>query len=404
VKIVVENLWHQKDHTPSDASGDFHWHPPLARVEDLVSSFRKSGPSQGPFSFWCATERGLLWLRTFRAVYQPEQRAYEGLAGVFARPDDGEAATRWPRLLPALLQRLSLPPAAPAAGAARGPAGFELDLSAAEPAPAPESWAPFELEPKHARSLARALCFGSHVQAPAATDERLPALVGALLATLPGWLRALPCSSAFVSFAPEEVQRAADEERLAYYVAQGWLAGRILRESKSAAFPAHVWALFEHLASATASSRVDLMKELGTLTNSWTSRDAFSAYLASRGLDVKRALACRPWDEVQEPGELWSAVVNHWSRTDEIDVSVLARVLAHRVLADHLGRLDEPERAKLPTRYLARLGTEALISKNKLADLSAALSLLLPAAVIENPVLGRWRLPAARGPSTKASS
>jgi hypothetical protein len=78
---------------------------------------------------------------------------------------------------------------------------------------------------------------------------------------------------------------------------------------------------------------------------------------------------------------LFARVLHHFGRgllAGEGLEGRLARVLALRVLLDHLVRLDEPEADELPGRHLRRLRYEALLPDEESARLLLATRRQLP--------------------------
>ena len=73
-----------------------------------------------------------------------------------------------------------------------------------------------------------------------------------------------------------------------------------------------------------------------------------------------------PLAAARDAGWLWARVVHYWGRGlltgDDLDRR-LGRLLARRVVADHLFHLDAPEQRALPMRYVHRARRESLVTR-----------------------------------------
>lgn len=369
MRVTVDGLWQQKHPTPSGSGWEYHWHPADLPREVLgEASALDLGLGGGGESAWVVGPGWLAWLRSFSAQAPSEQRAYVGLAGVLVR-GDGD----WDEALPGVLAALSLPPAAPYDGrfAAR-----TLDATAV--APVPVDLAPFEAS--RAETLARFIVAGGRIDAgAAAADERLPALLGKLLAWVPAPGRAEPRRGILAASGRDALPDVDDS--LAHYLALAWQppAGLPLGH------PALAWRLCAE-ACRPGRPATELFRELADLADAWEDVPALSRYLAERVLKADEVARCdaaapAPLLRGRDAGLLFCRVLHHYGRgllSGDGLTERLARVLALRVLIDHLVRLDEPAAADLPSRHLRRLRYEALLPDDESARLLAAARKQLP--------------------------
>jgi hypothetical protein len=329
-RVVVQGIWQQKHPTPGHPAWEFHFHPAGAPPEVTSAlaalDLALAGGGQGVV----ITPRWLAWVRAFTAEVPSEQRGYVGLAGVLATGADLAP------VLPALLLRLELPPAAP----------FEAELDPRPLELAPVAPAPVELgDHEAALAWARLVVGGGRADLPGE-----PALLGRLLAWLPGELAARERSLVFTAGA--RPQSGEVDENLCHYLARAWNHPDGLA----------TW-------RALGASRRPLASRFATLaelSTAWDSAEGLARYL--RGVltdeEIARCDAAAPAPLLApggDAGTLWNRVLHYWGRGFLPGAEErLARVLAARVLVDHLVRLDGGA-DDLPLRYVRRLRYEALL-------------------------------------------
>jgi hypothetical protein len=357
-RFALHGIWQQKHPTPTHAGWEFHWHvaPPLppevaAAVTgrlaalDLALAGEASGVAFAPG--WVA------WARSFSAEAPSEQRGYVGLAGMVAV---GEHLGAW---LPGVLAALELPPAAPFSG---DPPARRVEAAAIEAAPVEAR--DFEA----VLPLARVCVAGGRAAVDAPGDAGWPRRLGRLLAWLPAEARVRPRQALLALEA--RARPAGDvDENIAHYLARGWTHP----EGLSA------WRLL----AASGRPLVELFAWLGELSAAWDSPAALERWLrAQLGAQVvARCDAAAPaplFAPSSDAGMSWNRVVHYWGRGFLSGAEErLARVLAGRVLVDHLVRLDGGD-ADLPLRYLRRLRYESLVPAPRLRVLADAVRRELP--------------------------
>jgi hypothetical protein len=295
-----------------------------------------------------------------------EQRGYVGLAGTIAWPTDAAS-------LPGALASIELPEARPFA-AGDDDRVRTRDVRALEPAPP-------GIDPALATSLAEAVLFGGAHVVAGATEGSLPPLFGRLLAWLPAAARVRPREGVFaarVRVPTSAPARAPGVENLIRYLA--------LSFAPPAGLEAHALAIWELLADT--KDLVELFGELGKLAEAWDRAGDLARYLRGRWLQPDEVARCErrapaplfATDRDTDAGELWNRVLNYWGR-ELLPAELagrLARILAWRIIVDHLVHLDQPDQPELPYRYVRRLRYEALLPKKKLEILLAALDAELP--------------------------
>jgi len=369
VRVRVDGLWQQKHPTPSGSGWEYHWHPADLPREVLgEASALDLGLGGGGESAFLVGPGWLAWLRSFAAQAPSEQRAYVGLAGVLVR-GDGD----WDEALPGVLAALTLPPAAPYDGRFAA-----LTVEPPAVAAAPVDLAPFE--PARAETLARFVVAGGRIAAGTASDDaRLPALLGKLLAWLPAPGRA-ESRRGILAASGRDVLGDVDDS-LAHYLALAWQPPAGL----PAGYPALAWRLCAE-ACRPGRPAAELFRELADLADAWEDVPALSRYLSERVLKADEVARCdaaapAPLLRGRDAGLLFCRVLHYYGRgmlRGDGLAERLARVLALRVLIDHLVRLDEPAAADLPSRHLRRLRYEALLPDDESARLLAAARKQLP--------------------------
>lgn len=373
MRVSVDGLWQQKHPTPSGSGWEYHWHPANLPREVLgEASALDLGLGGGGESAWVVGPGWLAWLRSFAAQAPSEQRAYVGLAGVLVR-GDGD----WDEALPGVLAALSLPAAAPYDGRF-APRTLDAPLVAL----APVELSPFEAS--RAETLARFIVAGGRIGAGAAADDpRLPALLGKLLAWVPAPGRAEPRRGIFLALGAGSGRDALPDvdDSLAHYLALAWQPSAGL----PLGYPALAWRLCAE-ACRPGRPAAELFRELADLADAWEDVPALSRYLAERVLRPEEVARCdaaapAPLLRGRDAGLLFCRVLHHYGRgllRGDGLTERLARVLALRVLIDHLVRLDEPAAADLPSRHLRRLRYEALLPDDESARLLAAARKQMP--------------------------
>jgi len=370
MRVRVEGLWQQKHPTPSGGGWEYHWHPRGLPADVLAEAAGLDlGLGGGGESAVLLGAGWLAWLRTFAAQAPAEQRAYVGVAGVLAR-GDGD----WDEALPGVLAALALPETAPFDGrfATR-------TVESRAVLPGPVDLAPFART--RAEALARFLVGGGRfVAGAAAGDPSLPGLCARLLAWLPAPGRAEPRRGIFAVDGGRDLL-ADVEESLAHYLGLAWSPPAELPPD----YPALVWRL---VAEACAPGRPigELFRELAALADAWEDAPALGRYLAERVLRADEIARCdgaapAPLLRGRDAGMLFCRVLHHFGRgllRGDGLAERLARLLALRVLIDHLVRLDEPAAVDLPARHLRRLRYEALLPDEESARLLLAARRQLP--------------------------
>jgi hypothetical protein len=145
------------------------------------------------------------------------------------------------------------------------------------------------------------------------------------------------------------------------------------------------------LAAAERLELPALFEELTQLSAAWERAGDLVAYLAQFGtltaaeLSACDARAPAPLlaPSISDAGRLWNRLLNYWGRgflgpqrRDDLGER-LARVLARRIVVDHLLALDAPGQAD-PERYLSRLRFETVLRERHAKMLRAAVCRLLP--------------------------
>jgi hypothetical protein len=308
------------------------------------------------------------------------------LAGVLLRPGPSDDDRRaWPGILAGALLGLALPPAAPYAGestAARPLAAAPAAMLAVAPSlrrelvgDDGEGWA----------ALLRGLGHGGAAALARPTDDRLPDVAGRALSWLPPAMAARPR----VGFAVEQgapADKLRGELRQLYYYMGCAVAPAAGLEP---GYPAQAWRRVLELADAGGHDLGRLFAELTRLAGAWDTAPGLRGYLVQSGVvdDAlvaacdRRAPAPLFADSVPDAGWQWNRLLHYWGRgflpADELPER-LAAVLALRIVADHLFRLDHPEAVDQPGRYLRRLQLEALLSHGARERILSGLRARLP--------------------------
>jgi hypothetical protein len=229
-----------------------------------------------------------------------------------------------------------------------------------------------------------------------------PGIFGRLLAWLPPAARVRPREGVFaarVRVPTSAPTRAPGVDNLVRYLARSWAPPKGLE-----AHAAAVWELVRDLVSqgsaaprpaggAVGGPPADgdlpaLFAELGGLAEAWDRADDLARYLRGRWLKPDEIAACdkrapAPLFAAPDAGALWNRILNYWGRgflPAEL-AERLARLLAYRILVDHLVHLDQPDQPELPLRYVRRLRYEALLPKPRFEMMLAALEARVPSLV-----------------------
>jgi hypothetical protein len=376
MRVRVDGLWQQKHPTPSGASWEYHWHPRGLPADVLAAvSALDLGLGGGGESAFVVGTGWLAWLRTFAAQAPAEQRDYIGVAGVLAR-GDGD----WDEDLPGVLAALPLPAAAPHDGR------FADRSFESRPVPAaPVDLSGLDESGTRAEALARFVIGGGRfVAGQAAGDATLPAVVARLLSWLPAPGRAEPRQGVFAAHDGRDVVFDV-EDSLAHYLPLAWRPPAGLPPD----YPALVWRL---CAEACAPGRPtnELFRELGALAEAWEGAPELGRYLAERVIGKDELARCdaaapAPLLQGRDAGMLFCRVFHYFGRgflRGDGLIERLARLLALRVVIDHLVRLDDPAAADLPGRHLRRLRYEALLPDADRARILVAARRQLPSLAV----------------------
>ena len=342
MRVILRQAWQQKHPSPSHAGWDFHWHPrELPGAAQAIAQAR-----EGTIACWSIGPRYVVWLRAFEAVAPAEQRRYVGWAGCAAEVDD-------PAFVPMALAHMKLPEARPfAAGDVAREEKIEIKVR--------------ELPASRADAgVARAAWAGGEVAVAIPHDDNLPALFGSVLAWLPPAERA-KCGA----FGTHAAALASESERnLVHYLHRAWQNGA--RRS---------WRLVLELAAAERMTLAELFEELTRLTTAWESPAALVNYL---GVGNGRGPAPLRSPGASDAGRLWNRVLHYWGRGFlDVRAEDLARVLARRIVCDHLLALDTTAGGD-PERYLRRLRFEAMLQAKDVKKLRAALAKRLPSLEVQ---------------------
>lgn len=417
---IYSHAWMQKHPTPTNNSGDFHWHPGKLPSAIRATLTELATRSRGrPASVWILDSGYVAWARTFSAIAPSDRRKYTGLvatvgqlevAATDAKSDDeriapssadrGPLARRWSASLPDLIGHMPLPDAGPYAGQdPNATAALSAKPVAARPVPVgPDAVglprpvdvdALLQLFDDRDPQVAGAVYHGGQALCHAAHDERLSGLFGALLSWLPLAERGQPRTGMFTEnrAAIEAGEYPRATENFLHYLSGAWMCPAPIRQGKPG-YAERTWRLVCELASSSEQTLPQLFEQLTAVSLSWDSADQLLAHLrrcdllTSADLEACDAAAPSPLmaPSVSDAGWLWNRVLHYWGRGFLTGVSStrLARLLALRIVADHLFHLDAPDKRALPGRYLRRLHYEALLPDERVKDLRAGLLRCIP--------------------------
>lgn len=388
--IVFQPFWQQKHPTPSHAGWDFHVHPHAAteRVQPLVAEMdvRQRGGSGA--SAWLVAEDAVVWVRTFSAFATSEQRQYIGVTGVIATPHTPADRASFTRQLPAIFEALSLPEAEPfTQGTNDAAATRSLNTMALARVPV-ETLADVGIA--DVEQLISMTCAGGTLGALHPNHASLPALVGRLLTWLPESTASAPRHAYVVPLARARADAApvAAARNLYHYLASAAVPRPPLDQA-DAEFAARAWRLVLDLARTSGAPLDELFRDLTAVADAWGTATALGDYVKSRGtlqpdeIDRCDRIAPAPLfaNTVPDAGWLWNRIVHYWGRGYFGDGAVLdrlARLLAFRVVVDHLYRLDHPDAHGRPWRHIGRLYFESLLTGDRRAVVAQALAQKLP--------------------------
>jgi hypothetical protein len=315
----------------------------------------------------------VVWLRGFVAIGEVERRRYVGWSGCAAEPDDDLDANAWARALPAVMERLRLPGARPF-----GPGDAALVEKSSLAARMPSLIVPTlgELD----GPVARAVAHGGLAMASDPHEARLPALFGQLFGWLPLEERIRPRTGAIGTTSLATTPEPEPERNLYHYLARSWQTGTRAP-----------WRLVLDLATSEGLPLLELFAQLTPLASRWERAGDLhellqeTRVLTPEELALAETLAPAPLltPDTADAGRLWNRVLGYWGRgffgaEHKAELADrLARMLARRIVIDHLVSLDVPGHGN-PRRYLERLRFESLLSRRDVATLQRAVLRLLP--------------------------
>jgi hypothetical protein len=372
--IALRHEWLQKEATPGTAEGDFRWYP-AAGDRDLRAAMTGVADDGGRAA-WRIEPGRVAWAVSFTSVPASDRRRYVGLALTVAEGDAPASA---------LLAAIDVLPAEPwrareaDAGAARA-----TDREVAAATMTPYTPAPRAVDPATAGTLARVLWSGGAATIAAPADPALPGLCATLATWLPDDVAGRTRQGTFAPAA----DRAADPAPppLHHYLGLSWALPTAIA-ADDADLGRRAWCAACGLAARAAVAPEEMFDELAALARAWTTTEELAALLDRSGTvraDEQRACDRRapaPLSAARDAGWLWARVVHYWGRGflrgDELEAR-LGRLLARRVVADHLFHLDAPAQRALPMRYLHRLRREAIVPRAKVAALLAQVAAEIP--------------------------
>lgn len=384
--VVFRHAWMQKHPTPTNKSGDFHWHPagvPTAIRSTLTElSTRTRGQTA---SLWIIDESYVAWARAFATVSPGDERRYTGLAATIAQTDKGSFAGA----LPEIMARMPLAQAGPFAGQTDSESTqFDAMPGSTRPlAVAPDSLLDLFDDCDH--DLAAALYLGGQVFSREPHAERLPALVGRLLTWIPAHERTRPRTGVFVDGRAGREARSHSEniKNFFHYLTAAWFCPEPIRQRR-ASFAMDTWQLVFDLSAALSCTLPDLFAELTRVAAAWDTAAGLREHIVATGaLSTAEIAECdrrAPGpllaDSAPDAGWLWNRLMHYWGRgfLPGDARSRLAALLAQRIAVDHLFHLDAPAEVALPRRYLRRLAYESLLPREHVAAMRNALGRYVP--------------------------
>lgn len=364
--ITLRHEWLQKEATPGAPGGGFRWYP--GTVDTDLRAALTGRADDGGRALWRIEPGRVAWAVSFTSVPADDRRRYVGLALTVA---EGDAPTS------ALLAAIDVLPAATWRERA-------LTREVAAVAVAPYAPAPRAVDVATAGGLARALWTGGAVTVEAPTDRGLPALLATLATWLPADVDRRPRQGELVP--PAERPTDPAPSPLHHYLGLAWALPAAIA-ARDPGLGRRAWCAALGLAARAKLAPEELFEELAALARAWTTTAELAELLARSGtvrLDEQQACDRRapaPLTAARDAGWLWARVVNYWGRGLLAGVDLdrrLARLLARRVVADHLFHLDAPEQPALPMRYVHRLRREALVPRGHADRLMAEVTAEVP--------------------------
>ncbi len=364
--IKLRHEWLQKEATPGTPEGGFRWYP--AAIDGDLRAAMTGRADDGGLALWRIEPGRVAWATSFTSVPTSDRRRYVGLAMTVA---EGDAPTS------ALLAAIDVLPGEPWR---ERPLTREVPVRAL-PRYAP---APRPLDATTATAIARGLWTGGAATIAAPTEPTLPALLATLATWLPDDVERRPRQGAFAPPADRATDPAPSP--LHHYLGLAWALPAPIA-ARDAGLGQRAWRAACGLAARAELSPDQIFDELAALARAWTTTDELAALLERSGTvraDEQRACDHRapaPLASARDAGWLWARVVHYWGRGllrgDGLDRR-LARLLARRVVADHLFHLDAPDQRALPMRYVHRLRRESLVTRAAADRLLAGVTAEIP--------------------------
>ena len=349
--ITLRHEWLQKEATPGTAGGAFRWYP--GQVDTDLRAAMTGHADDGGVGLWRIEPGRGAWAVSFAAVAADDRRRYVGLALTVA---EGDLPTS------ALLAAIDVLPAATWRERTLSREVAQPTLAQFQPAPGP-------LDAVTAGALARALWAGGAATVDLPTDRGLPGLLASLATWLPDDVDRRPRQGELVP--PSDRPTDPAPSPLHHYLGLAWALPAAIA-ARDPGLGQRAWCAACGLAARADITPAELFDELAALARAWTTTDELAELLVRSGTvraDEQQACDRRapaPLAAARDAGWLWARVVNYWGRGllvgDALDRR-LARLLARRVVADHLFHLDAPEQPALPMRYVHRLRRESLVAR-----------------------------------------
>ena len=349
--ITLRHEWLQKEATPGASEGDFRWYP--AAVDHDLRAAMTGHADDGGLALWRIEPGRVAWAVSFTSVPASDRRRYVGLALTVAEGDAPASA---------LLAAIDVLPGEP---------WRERTLMREVPVPrlARYTPAPRAIDAITATAAARALWAGGTATIATPTARALPGLLATLATWLPDDDAPRPRQGELVP--PTERATDTAPSPLQHYLGLAWALPAAIA-ANDPALGRRAWCAACGLAARAALSPDAMFEELAALARAWTTTEELAELLDRSGTvrtDEQQACDRRapaPLRSARDAGWLWARVVHYWGRGfldgDAIDQR-LARLLARRVVADHLFHLDAPEQRALPMRYVHRLRRESVLTR-----------------------------------------
>ena len=364
--ITLRHEWLQKEATPGEPGGDFRWYP--AVVDADLRAAMAGRADDGGQALWRIEPGRVAWAVSFTAIAAADRRRYVGLALTVA---EGDAPCD------ALLAAIDVLPAEP---------WRERSLTRTVTATAAKRYtpAPRAIDAATAGAAAHALWAGGAATLAAPTDRALPGLLATLATWLPDDVDARPRHGGFAP--PSERAGDATPSPLHHYLGLAWALPAAIA-ARDPGLGQRAWCAAIGLAARTGVTPDQIFDELAALARAWNTAEELAELLVRSGTVRKdEQAACdrrapAPLLAARDAGWLWARVVHYWGRGFLIGDGLearLARLLARRVVADHLFHLDAPEQRALPMRYVHRLRRESLMPRERVDALLARVAAEVP--------------------------